>query len=204
MKYEAYKRYNEEEHPFIETGLNNLLSEGKSYNPDNQNIWDVYRNITGVVEYWAQEVIMYTIFSYFKMIGVSYLMMTDDSPSLRKYHEIKWFPDNRPYKSYSTQTCSKGIFHQCLPDLFSTDRAIRFFSLTEKESTFELYLNPDKSNMMWAIWVAKVNSSVAYGNLPGEAITHAWGIDQGIWGEDVVKPAGTWEPAITLNAKDRE
>ena len=178
-----YVRYNETTHDFVDVNLAELRAQSYIYNSDNSNIWDVYRNITGVVEYWAWDVIRYTIFHHYKIVGISYEMQTDDQP-MKQYYKLKWYPKSRFYQSYRTKQVLRSFEHS-LPNLLLADEAISFLNITENE--WEFTLKTTNTRNMWAIWQAKINNSIAYGNTSGEAIVHAFGINEGIWGADNLK-----------------
>lgn len=192
---ELYTRYNEKTYDFVRDVLERLTREMSAMYPGGWEVWDKYRGIDGVTEYFAGDIIRYQVYLHLGMHGVSYEMYTDESPDTPELSQhLVW-----RYAGYiKSRTGVRNLdFKGALPHLLSD-----FWSVTDlimpDQYRVTLTKNPDRANM-FAMWIADVNGNVAYGNGPAEALLHAWGVTEGIWPPDTLPPAGTWRAAFTIH-----
>jgi hypothetical protein len=194
---ELYQRYDEHVHLFVELKLKRRTSElQKLTGEESPDVWHYARVIDGTTEYVTYDLIEHQVYKFLKMRGEFGLIKTEDVAPMQ-YKELVWEFDGHVFRR-----AVFGLnFEQAVPRILtSVDEAIFFLNLNQFGTSIQVQRNPQGG--MWDLWIAQVNGATAYGNGMAEALTHAWGISRGLWGEDKLPPPQQWRPAFTIDGEE--
>jgi hypothetical protein len=173
-------------YPFVEDALPRFRSEYEKITGDTDlsRLWENVRVIDGTTEYIAMDLVEFLAFQHLKMQGRTYDDPPDeDYPHGLRHREIVYSAREGSTTSYQVPSMN---FHQHVPRIMTNfDSAVQTLNIRHALSDTQSFsLTMNLNGRMWDLWIADVNGHKAAGNLPAEAVTHAWGIGVGLWSAD--------------------